>query len=185
MSEETGETPRRTRALLPWGLALALFLVLGGLVAAMVIGLATDPVPERAESAPAAPVKSPVPEIPAAAAEPTPAEPQAVPAPAPEPAAPPETTSVPEAESEPPAASEAPSPSDVTPPPPLEVAAASKPPAPPAKRGDALPPAPDSSLVEESSFGLLPRIGLTGREPWQVYARPSKVSAVVNTQADR
>ncbi len=36
-----------------------------------------------------------------------------------------------------------------------------------------LSPVPDSALVEESPYGLLPRIGPDGRKPSQVYARPA------------
>ncbi|MDA0787223.1 MAG: divergent polysaccharide deacetylase family protein, partial [Proteobacteria bacterium] len=41
-----------------------------------------------------------------------------------------------------------------------------------AQTGRGLPPAPDPALIEQSSFGPLPRIGANGREPWQAYARP-------------
>ena len=33
-------------------------------------------------------------------------------------------------------------------------------------------PAPDEGLSEDTAQGNLPRIGLDGRQPWQVYARP-------------
>lgn len=33
-------------------------------------------------------------------------------------------------------------------------------------------PAPDIALTEDTAQGSLPRIGLDGRQPWQVYARP-------------
>ena len=42
-----------------------------------------------------------------------------------------------------------------------------------APTGRALRPAPDPALVEQSSFGPLPRISENGREPWQAYARPA------------
>jgi polysaccharide deacetylase 2 family uncharacterized protein YibQ len=35
-----------------------------------------------------------------------------------------------------------------------------------------LAPAPDPRLVERTSFGMLPRIGMDGALPWKVYARP-------------
>lgn len=41
----------------------------------------------------------------------------------------------------------------------------------------ALTPAPDQRLVEESRFGPLPRIGLDGARPADVYARPLMTSA--------
>ena len=43
---------------------------------------------------------------------------------------------------------------------------------PPAQTRGGLRPAPDPALIEQSSFGPLPRIGANGREPWQAYARP-------------
>ncbi|CAN0084007.1 unnamed protein product, partial [Discosporangium mesarthrocarpum] len=48
------------------------------------------------------------------------------------------------------------------------------PPLPPLARDSvgALVPAPDPGLVEQSPEGLLPKIGVDGRQPWQVYARP-------------
>jgi hypothetical protein len=36
-------------------------------------------------------------------------------------------------------------------------------------------PAPQPALVEQGPYGLLPKIAPDGREPWQVYARPSDV----------
>ncbi len=36
----------------------------------------------------------------------------------------------------------------------------------------ALTPAPDPGLIEQTALGPLPRIGIDGREPWQVYSRP-------------
>jgi len=50
------------------------------------------------------------------------------------------------------------------------------PPQPPVRRSgpDALAPAPDPALIEPSPQGPLPKIDAAGREPWQVYARPSK-----------
>jgi polysaccharide deacetylase 2 family uncharacterized protein YibQ len=52
------------------------------------------------------------------------------------------------------------------------------PPLPPLGRDvvGALAPAPDPALVEQSSVGLLPRIGSDGRLPWRVYARPFDVN---------
>jgi polysaccharide deacetylase 2 family uncharacterized protein YibQ len=48
------------------------------------------------------------------------------------------------------------------------------PPLPPVGSDDvgALAPVPDPGLVEQSPDGLLPKIGVDGRQPWQVYARP-------------
>ncbi|CAN0567483.1 unnamed protein product, partial [Laminaria digitata] len=42
----------------------------------------------------------------------------------------------------------------------------------PRSQRGSLRPAPDPGLVEPSAQGPLPRIGLDGREPWKVYARP-------------
>lgn len=77
----------------------------------------------------------------------------------------------------PPAPVEKPAPD--APPPPVEQAVVPAPiapvapaaPAAPAVR-QALPPAPDPQLVEESQKGPLPAIASDGREPWQAYARP-------------
>jgi hypothetical protein len=44
----------------------------------------------------------------------------------------------------------------------------------PVQTGRGLQPAPDPALIEQSSFGPLPKIGANGREPWQAYARPVK-----------
>jgi len=213
MSEEFGERTFRLnlRVLLPSVLALALFVVLVGLVAAVVVGLSTDPsdAPEIAEMAPTAPEPA-VPAVPAAPAEPAAVAPSAaelVPGePAPEesvPAAPqPAAHAAGSQSDEPsvtPAAPPAPAPESVpgpvtapvTEPAPETAAAAppetaapqqvvSAPPPPPVpqlprtspNRGG-LRPAPDPALVEQSSFGPLPRIGANGREPWQAYARPT------------
>ncbi len=43
---------------------------------------------------------------------------------------------------------------------------------PTAMMAEPLPPAPVAGLVEETLFGLLPRIAEDGRMPWQGYARP-------------
>lgn len=54
--------------------------------------------------------------------------------------------------------------------------AAAPPPVPqvPTQTGRGLRPAPDPALIEQSSFGPLPKIGVDGLEPWQAYARPVK-----------
>ncbi len=39
---------------------------------------------------------------------------------------------------------------------------------------DPLPKVPDHGLIEQGSYGPLPKVGKDGRKPWQVYARPSK-----------
>lgn len=39
-------------------------------------------------------------------------------------------------------------------------------------RSARMAPAPDPGLVEESSEGMLPKMGEDGRKPWQVYSRP-------------
>ncbi len=56
-----------------------------------------------------------------------------------------------------------------------QVTAAPPPPAPPVRQStDALTPAPDPALIEPSPLGPLPKIDAAGREPWKVYARPTK-----------
>ena len=35
-----------------------------------------------------------------------------------------------------------------------------------------LPPAPDARLVDKTRFGVLPRVGVDGSKPYEVYARP-------------
>lgn len=45
-------------------------------------------------------------------------------------------------------------------------------PAPPRQPSLALIPAPDPALVEEGVAGPLPKIGVDGREPWQIYKKP-------------
>ena len=42
----------------------------------------------------------------------------------------------------------------------------------PAPKAEALAPAPDPELVEQSPVGPLPKVSDGGRMPWQVYARP-------------
>lgn len=37
---------------------------------------------------------------------------------------------------------------------------------------EALPPSPDRALIEPGKDGPLPKIGVDGRKPWMVYARP-------------
>ncbi|MGZ8409232.1 MAG: divergent polysaccharide deacetylase family protein, partial [Hyphomicrobium sp.] len=44
-----------------------------------------------------------------------------------------------------------------------------------AGEGGIMAPAPQPALVEQGPYGLLPKIAPDGREPWQVYARPSDV----------
>lgn len=41
---------------------------------------------------------------------------------------------------------------------------------------DALAPAPEPTMIQQSQFGPLPVIGNDGRAPWQVYARPFPAS---------
>ena len=48
-----------------------------------------------------------------------------------------------------------------------------------------LPPAPDRRLVEKSPYGLLPRIGLDGGRPAEVYARPAFASTRLKPGAPR
>ncbi|MBM3560140.1 MAG: divergent polysaccharide deacetylase family protein [Alphaproteobacteria bacterium] len=68
-----------------------------------------------------------------------------------------------------PATAPAPTPSRPTPSTPTPAIPA---PVPPGLETQALPPAPDPGLVEHTALGPLPRIGVDGREPWRVYARP-------------
>lgn len=42
-------------------------------------------------------------------------------------------------------------------------------------KGELMAPAPQPALVEQGPYGPLPKIAPDGREPWQVYARPSDV----------
>jgi polysaccharide deacetylase 2 family uncharacterized protein YibQ len=67
-----------------------------------------------------------------------------------------------------------PAPEPVAPEPPQQAALPTPPPLPPLARDNvgALAPAPDPGLVEQAPEGLLPKIGVDGRQPWQVYARP-------------
>ena len=216
MSEDYGEPRPRLngRVLLPSALAVALFVVLAGLIAVVIIGITTDPPtdlpadPELASAKPAGAAtvgdagqgdagqgdagQGAVEPAPAGstAMEPDPAEhdvptpsaalPDAAihagdPAPLP-PVTQPPVTQAPEPATEtrigiPPKSAVAPAPDQ-----PQQVA--SVPPTVPqlpqlAPTGRGLRPAPDPALVEQSSFGPLPRIGENGREPWQVYARPA------------
>ncbi len=211
MSEEFGEPGfgLNWRVLLPSVLAVTLFVVLAGLVAAVVVGLTADP-PEAPEMAAATPPVS----APAAATGQGEAEPDlTTPAPAeraiePDPAEakdptshaaatpPPDEPTSDEPTSDeptpdPPAAPvNEPSPVDGSAPEAATETAAVSPPAPkaespqqtappavpqlPAPSGPGLRPAPDPALIEQSSFGPLPKIGVNGREPWQAYARPVK-----------
>ena len=199
MNDAADETSsgRRLGAILPWGLAAALLVVLGGLLAVVVVGLTMEPAPDVADATPqmAPPSETPEPRVPPVADSPepapetfpetapetteaTPAKPSPAESPPAEPdsagPAPRETVSAPEPPADPaPAPAATPSPEKVETPTP-EVAAAPRIPVPPvaAPSRDALPPAPDPALVEPSSFGPLPRIGPTGRELWQAYARP-------------
>ena len=206
MSEEFGEPGFRLnwRVLLPSVLALALFVVLAGLVAAVVIGIAADPPPEMAAATPAdsetgsgqgngdqgPPADgevAPSPTEPAAATKEDPASDTVTtdsaatngdtPTPAPPVGTAPETAPVTEqaAGAPPVAATESVTPPTAEPP----QQAAAPPPVPqlpsvppPGQTRGGLKPAPDPALVEQSSFGPLPRIGVNGREPWQAYARP-------------
>ena len=211
MSEDYGEPRSRLngRVLLPSILAVALFVVLAGLVAAIAIGITADP-PTDSELA-AAPPEGTATDGDAGHgdAQPAPAETTAMgPAAvehgaespdaathADEPAPLPPVTQTPVTQAiapEPDAASEAvtgtsaeprmetPAEPAVAPAPEPDKApqVASVPPAVPqlpqlAPAGRGLRPAPDPALVEQSSFGPLPRIGANGREPWQAYARPT------------
>ena len=211
MSDKTSDQPSRlsSLAILPWMVALVLFLVLMGSVTMLGLGLTADPhVPSEPEMAqdeqpamtdPTAGADSnPDPPASATPDETVPeVEPESEPAqmappvapPVEEPTLPPVTppagapepvTDQSEAETTPPVVTAAPEPDRASAP---EVAAAPSPPpavepetSTPAVRisPDALPPAPDPGLIEFSPLGPLPRIGLDGREPWKVYARPHK-----------
>ncbi|MBO6783241.1 MAG: divergent polysaccharide deacetylase family protein [Alphaproteobacteria bacterium] len=191
-------------AVLPWTVAILLFLVLVGSVVLVGLGLTADPPPgpqvadSAVQSEPPAPAPEPTPEPPAA--EP-PASAQTPPEvnPPEEPSPPASSSSVPPsaaAENPPGEAPPETQTADATPPPapardpdtkpapeaePATTEVASVPPTPPPSAApvrrapDALPPAPDPTLVEPSPQGPLPRIGPTGREPWRAYARPSNV----------
>ncbi len=225
MSDEHTDRPSRlsTVAVLPWTVALLLFVVLAGAVVLVALGFSGHPLvtPEMAEHAPPAHTESPeppsAPDPPAPEhqqaepehPEPQPAEtPQPEVAHTPEPPVPPHDTSEPHGAAQPqpagehtaPAAYEpntAPAPAEAlheaaetpTPEPepqaaepaasqpePQVAAAPPPPPQPPVLRSapDALAPAPDPALIEPSPQGPLPKIDAAGREPWQVYARPSK-----------
>lgn len=186
MSEDFGGRSSRIggRVLVPSIISFVLLLVLAGLLAAVWIGLTTEPEPKAATPAADAPhAEAPTgdatresagvsgsapPEVP----QPEPRsletagvvespEPRLVPSPPPPPAVPaPEANAPPDAQ--PPAAGNV---ATAPPPPPVTIPA-------PRRTSGSLPPAPDPALVEQSSFGPLPRIGPNGREPWQVYARP-------------
>lgn len=188
MSDEHTDRPSRlsTVAVLPWTVALLLFVVLAGAVVLVALGFSGHPLvtPEMAEHAPPAHTESPEP--PSAPdprapehqqAEPEhpespPAEtPQPEVAHTPEPPVPPhEAAETPTPEPEPQAAEPAASQPEP------QVAAAPPPPPPPVLRSapGPLAPAPDPALIEPSPQGPLPKIDAAGREPWQVYARPSK-----------
>jgi len=51
--------------------------------------------------------------------------------------------------------------------------------------GVALAPAPDRRLVEQSRYGLLPRVGADGARPADVYARPVVTAAAMKANAPR
>ncbi|MBY6240604.1 divergent polysaccharide deacetylase family protein [Methylosinus sp. Sm6] len=51
--------------------------------------------------------------------------------------------------------------------------------------GSGLAPAPDKRLVEKTRDGLLPRIGVDGAKPMDVYARPADLSARLPAGAPR
>jgi polysaccharide deacetylase 2 family uncharacterized protein YibQ len=199
MSEEFGEPATRLnwRVLLPSMLAIALFVVLAGLIAAVAIGITADP-PEEPEMA-AATAPTPDARAEQGDGEPAPAEHAAAPAPEASPAAESPAAGTPGAETpgaeapnaeahgaEPvpvPSVTPALDPSPVTEPATentTETAAVPPPVAqlpkvlPLAQTGRGLRPAPDPALIEQSSFGPLPKIGANGREPWQAYARPAK-----------
>lgn len=199
MSEETTDKPSRLSgvAVLPWTVALVLFLLLVGVMAVLWQGLTADSLTENEANPPemvaAPPAVDPSPSMPA-----TPPEPVV----APEPESSNEVVGTTEPEVQ---ASEPPTPPVATPAPPEvvtdagtpgepekteneassagEVAAAPSVPdleaelapsplmIPRSQRGS-LRPAPDPGLIEPSAQGPLPRIGLDGREPWKVYARP-------------
>jgi polysaccharide deacetylase 2 family uncharacterized protein YibQ len=48
-----------------------------------------------------------------------------------------------------------------------------------------LTPAPDKRLVDKSKYGLLPRIGVDGARPSEVYARPPLIAAKIKAGAPR
>lgn len=189
--EETGRASvfASTRIRVLFGLSGLLALISAALLVVIVLTDVPAPppagqhaaAPDKSEHAAAVPVDPPhradartaVPEAAAAPDAATPAAPPAAagvgpPAPdsapepvAPAPASPPATAAAPPAAAVPPQQATLP----VLPPPPL----------PPLARDSvgALAPAPDPGLVEQSpDGGLLPKIGVDGRQPWQVYARP-------------
>ncbi len=194
MSDENTDRPSRlsTVAVLPWTVALLLFLALAGTLALVGIGLTSDPdpAPAMAENTPPTPPPNPEPEAEPAAAPPPetaaapPAAPTIPPAAEPEPAPVAETPPPVSAPAEPAPPADAPvaeAPESTTPEvgkPDEQVAAAPPPPLPtaapqPQRRAPGgLPPAPEPALVEPSPLGPLPRIGPNGREPWRAYARP-------------
>lgn len=216
MSEEPAVKPSRMSgvAVLPWTVALVLFLLFIGVMAALWQGLTADPNVETETKPPemtaAPPPANTPPPMDAVAPEPT-AEaaqaaqeadaasmPEPVPPPVMEPQAEPEVAAAPppppvaapvvspepsesvadtEAPGGPETAKSGTQPgNEVAAAPPVPVAEPVLPPPSPlmiprSQRGS-LRPAPDPGLVEPSAQGPLPRIGLDGREPWKVYARP-------------
>lgn len=200
MSEEYGERAFRLnwRVLLPSVLALVLFVVLAGLIVAVAMGITADPAqePEMAAAAPtdqppappagpseAEPEPEPAPAEQADASPPTivagdavtptealAAEPPAVAAAEPTPVAEPVSETPPGPAATPPPPVAEPEQQAAIPSEPRLPQLPKVPPTVPTGRG--LTPAPDPALIEQSSFGPLPRIGANGREPWQAYARP-------------
>jgi polysaccharide deacetylase 2 family uncharacterized protein YibQ len=174
---------KKRPALLPATLLLMFLALVGGTVTWLELSSAGHGPAARHSASPAKPHAA----APAEHAAPAPHAPAShTPAPAPAPAPAPQG----HAAAEPPAAhaEAAPSPHEHEKPaqpapaqPAAETPAAeivSPPAAPPqlrlprARTGPPLPAAPDPALVEQSPNGPLPRVGLDGREPWRVYARP-------------
>jgi hypothetical protein len=201
MSEEFGEPAFRLnwRVLLPSVLALTLFVVLTGLIAAVAIGITANP-PEAPEVAATTP-SDPAPEAHAGRGEaedvatspptePEPAENTGGSHPAGADEATSETAStqtdepvpappvMPTLEAAPATEPVTKTPTKTAAVPPLAPKVESPQPAVPqlpqlpVQTGRGLRPAPDLALIEQSSFGPLPKIGANGREPWQAYARP-------------
>lgn len=188
MSEADAERNSRFNGavLLPSAIAVALFVVLAGLLWTVWIGLTAEPpevspaaateqepassgfepgspreeaaVPdEPATPEPELPAPADIADAPAAGDEPGPESPPAAP-----------RVATPAVDAEPPAAAREPVRGTAAVPP-----APPAPPVPPTfAPGRGLPPAPDPALVEQSPLGPLPRIGPNGLEPWRAYARP-------------
>ncbi|HLJ19134.1 MAG TPA: divergent polysaccharide deacetylase family protein [Stellaceae bacterium] len=150
-----GRGPTGARLLL--GTVAAIILVVAGTCAWLVW---IEPPPEPPKpllTLTLPPTQAPTtPEAPIVAAQPAP------PPPAPPPAASAPAPVIPPAAE--PAQQATVPPAPPPPPKPAPPASASKP--------EALPAAPDPSLVERTALGPLPMIGPDGRKPWQTYARP-------------